>query len=187
MPVNLWSILNAIAVQYRQYIQYKLMLRFVSLSIFLMGLWLLMSGLFKPLLVGFGVVSCLVSVWLMTRMEKIDGEKLSIRLKPISAVSYLLWLLKEIAVSTYSVTKIVISSKSKFKQKLFSVPTTQHSDIGQVIYANSITLTPGTITVETEPGYFLIHALDHHPSNYEALADMDARVTYLEQSHGEDK
>ena len=48
------------------------------------------------------------------------------------------------------------------------------------ILANSITLTPGTITVEVEPGYFLVHAVNYSEDDHEALADMGQRVAAVE-------
>lgn len=163
------------------------MLRLLLISLPLMALWLLMSGIFKPLLIAFGVISCGLAVWFMHRMEKADNEIFKISVSPIKIASYLIWLMKEIAVSTLNVTKIVLQQRPNYNQKLFSIPITQESDIGQVIFANSITLTPGTITVETEPGYFLVHALDHQPADYDALADMDHRVTSTENLEVEKK
>jgi multicomponent Na+:H+ antiporter subunit E len=49
-----------------------------------------------------------------------------------------------------------------------------------VIFANSITLTPGTVSVETEEGYFLVHAISYSADDMDALADMDARVSATE-------
>ena len=156
------------------------MLRLLLAFLPLVALWLLMSGLFKPLLIGFGLFSAILSVWIMHRMEKVDGEEFHFSLSPIRLIPYTLWLLKEIAKSAINVTRIVLQSNPTFNQRLFSIPITQHSDMGQVIYANSITLTPGTITVETEPGHFLIHTLDFDVSLYDDLNDMDRRVTSLE-------
>jgi multicomponent Na+:H+ antiporter subunit E len=65
-------------------------------------------------------------------------------------------------------------------QNLFQVPYTQRTDLGQVVFANSITLTPGTVSVETEEGYFLVHAISYSADDMDALADMDARVSATE-------
>ena len=91
-------------------------------------------------------------------------------------------MLVEIAKSNWAVTKIILSGKSPDSQNLFWAPVSQKSDVGQVVYANSITLTPGTITVETQGNHFLVHALDFGDGDMEALADMDARVTAIETS-----
>ncbi|MEO1143679.1 MAG: Na+/H+ antiporter subunit E, partial [Pseudomonadota bacterium] len=59
------------------------------------------------------------------------------------------------------------------------------SELGQVVFANSITLTPGTVTVETEDDHFLVHALDFGDGDMEALAEMDSRVTAIENIGGD--
>jgi len=68
-------------------------------------------------------------------------------------------------------------------QTMFEVPVTQKSEIAQVVFANSITLTPGTVTVESEDDNFIVHALDFGDGDMEALADMDARVSAIEISN----
>ena len=66
------------------------------------------------------------------------------------------------------------------RQKMLIVPQNQKTDLAQVIFANSITLTPGTISVETEDGGLLVHALSHCPDDDVSLADMDRRVSAIE-------
>ncbi|MEM9330020.1 MAG: Na+/H+ antiporter subunit E [Pseudomonadota bacterium] len=147
----------------------------------LVALWLLMSGIFdKPLILIFGVISVALSVWVGLRLDMADGERLTYPISGIRTLRYLCWLLVEIAKSNWAVTKIILSGKSPEKENLFWVPVTQKSDLAQVVFANSITLTPGTISVETEGEHFLVHALDFGEGDMEALADMDARVTAIE-------
>ena len=146
----------------------------------LCALWLLMSGLYKTLILALGLFSVILSVWIANRMDKADGEGLSYNINPFRFVGYVFWLLVEIAKSNWAVTKVILSPKQRLRQNLFNVPVTQQSEIAQVIYANSITLTPGTITVETEDRHFLVHALSYDDSDMDALADMDQRVTRLE-------
>ena len=146
----------------------------------LCALWLLMSGLYKTLILALGLFSVILSVWIANRMDKADGEGLSYGINPFRFVGYTFWLLVEIAKSNWAVTKVILSPKQRLRQNLFNVPVTQQSEIAQVIYANSITLTPGTITVETEDRHFLVHALSYDDSDMDALADMDQRVTRLE-------
>ena len=146
----------------------------------LFALWLLMSGLFKPLIIAFGLASVAAVGWIIARMDAEDGYHLDIRLSPFRLIHYLLWLLAEIARANWAVTKIILSPKMPVRQHLFKVPTSQKSDLGQVIFANSITLTPGTITVETERDGFLVHAVAYSDSDHAALAEMDARVSAVE-------
>jgi multicomponent Na+:H+ antiporter subunit E len=146
----------------------------------LAALWLLMSGLYKTLILIFGVLSILLTLWVIHRMDKVDGHKLGYDIGVFATIKYLIWLMVEIAKSNWAVTKIILSGKMPEKQKMFVVPVTQKSEIAQVVFANSITLTPGTITVESEDDHFIVHALDFGEGDMDALADMDARVTAIE-------
>ena len=65
-------------------------------------------------------------------------------------------------------------------QQLIAVPCTQKTEMGHVIFANSITLTPGTVTVETAPGKFLVHALTEEAANLDGFAEMGRRVAEVE-------
>ena len=89
-------------------------------------------------------------------------------------------MLVEIAKSNWLVTRVILARIMPIRQNLFEVPYTQKSDLGQVIFANSITLTPGTLTIETEAGDFLVHALSYSPTDMDDLADMDRRVSEIE-------
>jgi multicomponent Na+:H+ antiporter subunit E len=149
-------------------------------SIFMMALWLMLSGIYKPMLIGFGIVSVALVMVIVRRMDQVDGDHVRISIKPIQFFFYLFWLFIEIAKSNWRVTKIILARAMPIRQNLFEVPYTQTSDLGQVIFANSITLTPGTLTIETETGDFLVHALSYEPADMDALADMDRRVTEIE-------
>jgi multicomponent Na+:H+ antiporter subunit E len=145
-----------------------------------MSLWLLMSGLYEPLIIGFGVASVLTVLALTRRMDAVDRDHVEIALNPLRFLGYILWLLGEIAKANWAVTKIILSPRMGIRQHLFETPYSQRTDLGQVIFANSITLTPGTISVECEEGHFLVHALAYSRSDHSALADMDRRVTAVE-------
>ena len=119
-------------------------------------------------------------VYVVERMHRIDGDHVRLPLNPFRFIAYVFWLLKEIAKSNWAVTKVILSRDMPIRQHLFETPYSQKSDIGQVIFANSITLTPGTISVECERGHFLIHALVYDDGVDPGLADMDARVSAIE-------
>ena len=155
-------------------------MRIVATAIFMMALWLLMSGIYKPLIIGLGAGSVLLVVWVMARMNAVDDYRMSIRLKPITFVMYNLWLLTEIARANWAVTRIVLSRRMPIRQKMFEVPNSQTTDLGRVVFANSITLTPGTVSVEARAGCFLVHALSYDDGDMDALADMDRRITNCE-------
>ena len=155
-------------------------MRTIGIAVALMVLWLLMSGVYKPLTIGLGAASVLLAVFVVRRMDGVDNDRLELRLRPVASLRYFVWLLGEIAKSNWAVTKVILSADLKTRQHFFPVPYSQSTDLGQVVFANSITLTPGTITVEIEPEHFYVHALSFSDGDHEALADMDARVTATE-------
>ena len=150
-------------------------------ALFLFALWLSMSGVYKPLVVGLGAASSLFAVYMVSRMNRFSATgQLRINMKPIALARYVVWLLVEIAKSNWAVTKTIMSPEMPIRQHFFKVPYSQKSDIAQTAFANSITLTPGTITVEVENGEFWVHAVSYGDGDPAALADMDARVTATE-------
>ena len=161
------------------------MVRVALAALGLAALWLFMSGLFKPLLLAFGVISVAMAIWVLWRMENADGERLAYVTHPIRTAFYAIWLLGEIIKANFAVIKLILSPEMRLNQRIFDVPATQKYDLTSVIFANSITLTPGTITVATEQDHFLVHAVNYHDEDDAALADMDRRVTRLETSAGE--
>jgi multicomponent Na+:H+ antiporter subunit E len=155
-------------------------LKTILTSVFMMALWLMLSGIYTPMLIGLGIVSVILVMFIVRRMDRIDGDHVRISIRPIHFFFYLFWLFIEIAKSNWTVTRMILARTMPIRQNLFEVPYTQKSDLGQVIFANSITLTPGTLTIETEAGDFLVHALAYCPTDIAALADMDRRVTKIE-------
>jgi len=174
----LWLLMSGI---YKPLLNGQRPMRLIGTSIVLFALWLLMSGIYKPMVVGFGAASVLLVVYVIRRMDAVDGERLDIDLRPIGFLSYLMWLMVEIAKANWAVTKMILAPEMPMRQHLFVVPNSQRTELGQVIYANSITLTPGTISVETEDDHFLVHALDYGDTTLDELADMDRRVSATEQ------
>lgn len=155
-------------------------MRSIVILIVLFGLWLLLSGIYTPMIIGLGFASTLLVVVVINRMDRVDGDSVEIRLSPVRFSKYMVWLMIEIARANWAVTKTILSRKMNIRQHLFTVPYSQKTDLAQVIFANSITLTPGTITVETEDGQFLVHAVSYSEDDPAAIADMDARITACE-------
>jgi len=144
------------------------------------ALWLLMSGIYTPMITGLGVASVLLVLLVMKRMDAQDNDRVELALAPSHFIKYMIWLMVEIARANWAVTKTILSPTMRIRQHLFAVPISQRTEVGQVIFANSITLTPGTITVETEGDHFLVHAVSYSENDPEAIAEMDARITACE-------
>ena len=153
--------------------------RRVSSGAVLFGFWLTLSGYLEPFLIGAGAASAAAVVWLAHRMALIDHEGHPVHLTR-KAFTYLPWLLKEIAVSAWDVTKIILHPRLPISPEFLRVTPTQRTVVGTVTYANSITLTPGTISVEVGQGSILVHALTGQGAASLLTGDMDRRVTRFE-------
>jgi len=148
---------------------------FASLYLF----WLLLSGFFTPFLLSAGVGCALAVVWFARRMDVVDHEGHPIRLGP-KALLYWPWLLKEVVKSAWDVSKIILHPKLPISPTLVRFKPTQKTDVGLVIHAQSITLTPGTITIEAGPNEFLVHGLTRSGAEGVIDSEMDRRATACE-------
>ncbi len=155
------------------------MARIVGLWLVLFAVWLLLSGHYTPLLIGFGVGSCALTVYIAMRMDVADHEGV-----PIDwggrFLLYLPWLLKEILVANIRVAKVILSPRLPISPIMVVFRSTQKTDLGRVLYANSITLTPGTITTGVEGDQLEIHALTWQDVDGREEDEMDRRVSVVE-------
>ena len=152
----------------------------------LFAAWLLMSGHYTPLLIGLGVISCALATWLADRVGGTDEEGLPLHIMA-RLPGYLAWLIKEIVMSNIATGRLILAGRAR--PVMFTTPATQASAGGLVTYANSITLTPGTVTIEVEgidsdSPHFLVHALDPSFADDVETGEMDRRVTALEGGGG---
>ena len=148
---------------------------------FLVVLWLLMSGLYKTLILVFGLGSVLLVMFFMKRMSEKDGYEVEINLKITETLKYLFWLIVEVAKCNVAVVKLLLARKVRIAQEFVEIPVSTKSDLAQVIFANSITLTPGTVTVETEDNSLLVHVLNLDNNTESELGNMGQRVSSLEK------
>ena len=155
------------------------MLERLSIAVSLFLFWLLLSGIFTPFLVAAGVGSALAVAWLAARMEIADREGHPVRFTA-AVLTYWPWLVKEIAVSAWTVTKIILSPRLPISPTLARFRPSQASIVGLVTHANSITLTPGTITIEAGRDEFLVHAITREGAASLEGSEMDRRVAALE-------
>lgn len=148
----------------------------------LYAFWMLLSGHFSAFLLISGGGCAMVSLLLARRMGILDREGQALHLLGRALTSYWPWLLKEIVKSAWDVTWRVLHPRLPISPTLARFKPTQKTDLGLVIHANSITLTPGTISVEVRRGEFLVHALTAQGAAQLAGSEMDRRVTELESA-----
>lgn len=151
------------------------MTRSLSLFIALLALWLLLSAQFDPMLLGLGLVSCLFSVIVAHRMDVIDRESYPLHMS-VGLLRYWAGLLRDIVVANAVVVREILRPRVAITPTVVSFETRQRTDLGKVILGNSITLTPGTVTLDIDNRTIVVHALLRTLAEDAAGGSMDARV-----------
>jgi multicomponent Na+:H+ antiporter subunit E len=127
--------------------------------------WLLLTGSLQPDEVILGIAVSLVAVAASgQRLALLSGLKLT-PLAPFHVLRYLGYFFVQLALSNLDVARRVISPSLPIHPGLVEVRTNLSSDLGRMLLANSITLTPGTLTVEAEGDRLLIHWIDTTPGS----------------------
>jgi multicomponent Na+:H+ antiporter subunit E len=152
----------------------------LSLGIFLAALWILLSGYFTPLLLFFGLGSVCLVVYLALRMDVVDHEGHPVHLKIRLTINYWLWLLKEIVISNIDVCRRILSPGMTISPTVIKIKSTQATGLGHVIYANSITLTPGTVSINLDGDIIEVHALTGEGAANLEAGEMNRRVMLME-------
>ena len=135
-----------------------------SLTLTLFILWLLLSGHYNVLLISLGLISSLLTVVLALRMDVIDHESHPLHLRR-QLPRFWIFLSREVVLANLDVARRILTPGKSFSPQLRQLPLPQKTAVGQVLYANSITLTPGTVTVQLGTDNILIHALSREAAD----------------------
>ncbi len=155
------------------------MLYVLALSTMLSAFWLVNSGHYTPLILSFMVVSVIFVAYLCHRMDVVDGESQPLNLT-FSIPGYWLWLIKEVVVANIDVARRVWLGPKSISPMVINIKASQKTDLGMVIYANSITLTPGTVTLDLQGNRLKVHALTKEAAAGLITGEMDRRVSRVE-------
>jgi len=171
------------------------MKHWLTLFLALFGSWLLWSGHFEnPFILALGGFSALFCLWLCTRMRIVDEEGAPAQLGILRPIIYSLWLIKEVVKSNIAVTRIILDPELKLQRNLIEIGPQSRTELGRVILANSITLTPGTVSVSmdkyltldsetgelVEKNRILVHALSFEGAEEDLTGEMEHRVHDVE-------
>lgn len=155
---------------------------YLSSGLVLGCFWLVLSGHYNAITLIAGLVSVVGTIALTQRMKILDSEAHPIALLPNALISYWPWLVWEIVKSGWDVTKIILNPKLPITPTLVRVHASQKTSSGIATYANSITLTPGTITCRIAGDEFLVHAITREGAEDLLEGGMDRRVCRFEAS-----
>jgi len=151
----------------------------VILAIALLAAWAAWSGQDKMLLIVLGLASAAIVLVLALRMAVVDSEGVPFHLRH-HILTYWGWLLVQIVQSNLQVARIVLTPSLPISPRLVRVKPLQRGDLPRVIFANSITLTPGTVTADLTAGRATVHALTEAIARDIEGGEMNRRVAAME-------
>jgi multicomponent Na+:H+ antiporter subunit E len=128
----------------------------IGISLYLF--WLLLSGHYTGLMFGLGGLSVALVIWVLHRMDRVDREPHAIRPTP-GLLRYGIWLLGSVIKSNLDVVRRIWDPALPIQPTLRRLDTRVRSTTQKTLYANSITLTPGTLTTDVAEDHFMVHSL----------------------------
>ena len=146
-------------------------------------LWLLLSGYFKPLLLILGVLSCVFVAWLTRKLDLFGNFFYVLRFN-FGVPRLMPWLLLEIIKSSLYVSWRILHPKLPISPDIVTVSTAGHDDVAKALYANCITLTPGTYSLSVNTDTITVHALTQTLANDLQQGEMSKRIKALESGNG---
>jgi len=150
----------------------------ISLILILSALWLAISGVYKPLLFILGAASVGLVTWLSVRMDVVGQEHNPV-LYSWRLFRYWNWLVVQILKSNIHVAKLALTP-ARIQPQLLTVPVPHQDEVAKVTYANSCTLTPGTVALQLRSDELLVHALDDASAADLRSGEMADRISWLE-------
>jgi multicomponent Na+:H+ antiporter subunit E len=124
----------------------------------LFGLWVVLSGKLTPFHLSLGLATVLTLVWLQRSLPPFRREEAP-GIRPWRLLPYFFWVSKEMVVSAIYVGRVILRPEAHLDPKLIRFEAEQPTLLNAVIFAHSITLTPGTITLDLDEDRYLVHAL----------------------------
>lgn len=162
------------------------MLHAPSLALGLFGTWLLWSGHIEQFFVGAGLFSVILVVFLARRMSILDQESVPLHLGR-RIPGYWGWLILQIVKANFQVARLILSREMRISPTLVRVNALQKTDLGRVIYANSIILTPATLTMDIHEGIVTVHGMTRVSAREVEEGEMNRRVACLESAEGRER
>lgn len=160
--------------------------------ILLSAIWLILSGRTDAVYLFWGIVSVAFVIWLGSKLHSIPLAEQepcgSSQIHIPRLIIYLFWLVWQIAKSGVYVAYIVLHPRMPIEPMIVRFTSKQPNVVARVILGNSITLTPGTLTLDIDDNMFTVHALTRDTEEELVSGDMEARVArlYVQDCSSED-
>ena len=149
----------------------------------LFGFWVLLNGQWTAEIAIVGVIVCAaLYAFMCAFMGYSPKREWAIARRLPRIIGYFFYLVGEVFKSAFAVIRLIWSPTQVIEPEVTSFHTKLKTDAGKVVLANSITMTPGTITIDVQEDEFLIHCLDSSFDMGQEGFEMEDRVMTLEKN-----
>jgi len=152
---------------------------FVGTTLILFAFWMLLSGQFDAFHLTLGAICCTIAAYLFHDLLFANVRVGDMRVIAARFIAYIPWLIQQIVLSNLHVASVVLRRKMPIDPQIVTFKTKLETDISSVTLANSITLTPGTITMDIKDGVYYVHALDQKVADDLNAGEMEDRVAHI--------
>jgi multicomponent Na+:H+ antiporter subunit E len=152
---------------------------FIVTFLLLFAFWALLSGKFDAFHLTLGVICSLIIAYFGHDLLFANVRVGDIRVIVQRFLAYVPWHIYQIVLANFHVAYLALSPKLPISPKIIRFKTKLESDISWVTLANSITLTPGTITIDIEEGEFVVHALSGKLADDLNTGEMEDRIAHV--------
>lgn len=154
------------------------MKQILGLTLVLAVVWIIWSGYFKPLLLAFGLLSVVLVVFFVARMGLMRHDSVPLLL-PLFGIRYGFWLIVQIAKANLALVRRILDPNLGVDPRVIRFKPSQSGGLGRMIHANSITLTPGTVSIDVEGDELVVHALTEDTAQGVLGGEMDRRISSI--------
>ena len=155
-------------------------MRFVLTALIMFAFWIFLSGKFSFILLLSGIISSLLVSYISHDLLIGNGDMKLGFIRTIRFIRFLPWLLWQIVLANIDLAIRTLHPKMPINPMLINFKNNLKTDLGMVILANSITLTPGTVTIDVNENEFLVHVISEKAAQSLISGEMQARVKKIE-------
>ncbi len=152
---------------------------FVGTTVILFAFWMLLSGKFDAFHLTLGAICCALVAYLFHDLLFANVRVGDMRVVAARFIAYIPWLIQQILLANIHVVSLVVRRRMPIDPRVVTFKTKLETDISCVTLANSITLTPGTITMDIKDGVFYVHAVSQKVADELNAGDMEDRVAHI--------
>jgi multicomponent Na+:H+ antiporter subunit E len=156
-------------------------LRFLATTAVMFAFWLLLSGYLDGFHIVTGLISSMLVAYLSADLLFPGTTPFGTRaVRMARFAAYLPWLFYKIVTANFDVAYRVLHPRMPIDPRIIRFKTDLKDDMAIASLANSITLTPGTVTIEaSKNGEFVVHAISKEAADELLTGEMAKRITHI--------